>query len=98
MSIRITDELMTSDETPHTARRMEDGWELSWLPGQLVDRNQATTGMVLAEAVAQLQREGQTSVIDHTHRMWPHIDSWAAELGLTGPDAVVRVLEAGLEH
>ena len=24
------------------------------------------------------------------HRLWPHIESWAAELGLTGPDAIAR--------
>jgi hypothetical protein len=33
-------------------------------------------------------------VVDHTHRLWPHIDAWAGELGLTGPDAVVRVSDS----
>ncbi len=32
-------------------------------------------------------------MVDHTHRLWPHVDGWAAELGLTGPDAVVRASE-----
>jgi hypothetical protein len=25
------------------------------------------------------------------HRLWPHIEGWAAELGLTGPDAIAQV-------
>src|SRR5918995_74493 len=44
----------------------------------------ATTGMVLAEAV-------QAHELTCDHPMWPHIDGWAAELGLSGPDAAVRV-------
>jgi hypothetical protein len=88
---RITDSLMVSDNTRHTAARRPDGtWVLSWLPGRALDRNQAITGMTIAEAVAQIQEEGRAAVIDYTHRLWPHIDGWAAELGLTGPDAVVR--------
>jgi hypothetical protein len=50
--------------------------------------------MVLTEAVAQMQAEGLSSVVDHAHPMWRFIDSWAAELGLTGPDALVRVSES----
>ena len=34
--------------------------------------------MILADTTAEPDlREG--------HRLWPHIQSWAAELGLTGP-------------
>lgn len=98
MSTRITDATMTSDLTRHDARRVEGGWEVSWLPGRVLDRDQAITGMTLAETVAQLQDEGQRTVIDHTHHGWPLIDDLAAELGLTGPDAVVRVSEADLEY
>jgi hypothetical protein len=32
------------------------------------------------------------------HRLWPHIQSWAAELGLTAPDAIAtgpRLLSQG---
>lgn len=87
MTLRITDDAMTSNETRHTALRAEAGWELSWLPDRTLDRNQAISGMTLAEAVANMQQEND----DHTHRMWLHINQWADELGLTGPDAVVRV-------
>jgi hypothetical protein len=54
---------------------------VSWLPGRTLDRNTAITAMILADTAAdQHVREG--------HRLWPHIQGWAAELGLTGPDAV----------
>jgi hypothetical protein len=85
MSLTITDTTMTSDHSAHAARHAPDrnGWEVSWLPGQLLDRNSAITAMVLADTAAAADlREG--------HRLWPHIQGWAAELGLTAPDAVAR--------
>jgi hypothetical protein len=27
------------------------------------------------------------------HRLWPHIQGWAAELGLTGSDAIARAAQ-----
>ncbi len=83
MTLTINDSSMTSDRTPHTARHAPDrgGWEVSWLPGRTLDRNTAITAMILAGTAAQPGlREG--------HRLWPHIQGWAAELGLTGPEAV----------
>jgi len=86
MALTITDTAMTSDRSAHTARRSpghDHGWEVSWLPGQTLDRNSAITAMVLADTTAAPGlREG--------HRLWPHIQNWAAELGLTGPDALTR--------
>ena len=86
MTLRINDTTMTSDQSAHTARHApgRNGWEVSWLPGQLLDRNTAITAMTLAEATAEPGlREG--------HRLWPHIQSWAGELGLTAPDAITRI-------
>ena len=83
MTLTINDTLMTSDQTAHTARHEpgRNGWEVSWLPGQTLNRNAAITAMILADtAVGEHVREG--------HRLWPHIQGWAAELGLTGPEAV----------
>jgi hypothetical protein len=36
MTLTINDTTMTSDQTAHTARHAPDqnGWEVSWLPGQ----------------------------------------------------------------
>ena len=85
MALTINDTTMTSDQTPHTARQTPDRrWEVSWLPGQTLDRNAAITAMVLADITAdQDLREG--------HRLWPHIQGWAEELGLTAPDAITRI-------
>jgi hypothetical protein len=70
MSTQITDILMVSDETPHTATRQPDGtWLLSWLPDRALTRNQAITGMTLAETVARGIAPGG--------KLWPHVESWA---------------------
>ena len=85
MTLRIDDTAMSSDRTAHTARYAADrnGWEVSWLPGQTLDRNTAITAMVLADTAAERDlREG--------HQLWPHIQSWAGELGLTAPDAITQ--------
>ena len=54
---------------------------MSWLPGQTLDRNTAITAMILADTTAE-------DDLHEGHRLWPHIQGWAAELGLTGPDAI----------
>jgi hypothetical protein len=88
MSLTITDTAMTSDQTAHTARHAPDrgGWEVSWLPGQTLDRNTAITAMTLADTAAEPD-------LHQGHRLWPHIQSWAGELGLTAPDAIARAAQ-----
>jgi hypothetical protein len=85
MSLTITDTTMTSDQSAHTARHAPDrnGWEVSWLPGQIVDRNTAITAMTLADTTTE-------TGLHEKHRLWPHIQGWAQELGLTAPDAIAR--------
>src|SRR6266568_3830976 len=78
---------MSSPDTPHTATAKGDGWEVSWLPGRTLDRNQAVTAMTIADIV------GGRGVGLSEDPIWPHLDNWAAELGLSGPDAVVRASE-----
>jgi hypothetical protein len=93
MSMTITDTAMTSDQTAHTARHApgRNGWQVSWLPGQILDRNTAITAMVLAETAAEPGlRDG--------HRLWPHIQDWAQELGLTAPDAIARAAQPPAGH
>jgi hypothetical protein len=86
VTLRIDDTAMTSDRTAHTARHAPDqgGWEVSWLPGQTLDRNSAITAMVLADTTAG-------PGLHEGHRLWPHIQGWADELGLTAPDAIARI-------
>ncbi len=84
MTLTINDTTMTSDQTGHTARQAPGRpheWEVSWLPGRLMDRNSAITAMILADTTADTE-------LHPGHRLWPHIQGWAAELGLTGPDAI----------
>jgi hypothetical protein len=86
MSVKIGDQAMTGEATRHTARRAGDGsWEVSWLPGWALTRDQATTAMMLAERVA-----AGTGL--HDDGVWAHLEAWAAELGLSAPDAVGRCL------
>ena len=86
MALTINDSSMTSDRTAHTARHTpgRNGWEVSWLPGQTLNRNTAITAMVLADTTAE-------PGLHEGHRLWPHIQSWAQELGLTAPDAITRI-------
>jgi len=88
MTLTIGDTTMISDQSAHTARQApsRNGWEVSWLPGQTLDRNTAITAMTLAEATAE-------TGLHEGHRLWPHIQNWAAELGLTGPEAVAAAAE-----
>ncbi len=86
MTLTINDTTMTSDQTTHTAQHApnQNGWEVSWLPGRTLDHNTAITAMILADTAADEQvREG--------HRLWPHIQGGAAELGFTGTDAVAAI-------
>ena len=87
MTLTINDATMTSDQTVHTARQApgpQHQWEVSWLPGQALDRNTAITAMTLADLA------GEEDLHDG-HRLWPHIQSWAGELSLTAPDAIARI-------
>jgi len=85
VTLTINDTTMTSDQTAHTARQSPSGhgWEVSWLPGQTLDRNSAITAMILADTTAEPD-------VHEGHRLWPHIQGWAAELGLTAPDAIAK--------
>ena len=86
MTLFINDTSMTSDQTAHAARQApgrQHGWEVSWLPGQILDRNTAITAMILADTAAERD-------LHEGHRLWPPIQSWAGELGLTAPEAIAR--------
>jgi hypothetical protein len=86
VSLTINDDNMTSDQSLHTARQVpghRHGWEVTWLPGQILDRDTAITAMILADIAA-------TGDIAPGHRLWPAVQSWSAEVGLTAPDAINR--------
>ncbi len=86
MTLTIGETAMTSDQSPHTARQVpgsRHSWEVSWLPGQVFDRNTTITAMMLADIAS-------TGDIPPGHRLWPVVESWSAEVGLTGHDAIAR--------
>jgi hypothetical protein len=86
MTLTINDTTMTSDQTPHTARLApgcQHIWQVSWLPGEVLDRNSAITAMILADTASEHD-------LGEEHPLWPFIENWAAELGLTGPDAIAQ--------
>jgi hypothetical protein len=88
VTLTINDTSMTSDQSTHTAQHVpdRDGWEVSWLPGQTLDRNAAITAMSLADTIAEHD-------LHEGHRLWPCIQSWAEELSLTAPDAIAQAAE-----
>ena len=75
MAIRITDKEMTSDQCGERAYTRDGAaWHVTGHPGRSFDRNQATTLMVLAEALASNPAPDD--------RIWLHIRGWRAELGI----------------
>jgi hypothetical protein len=91
MTVTINDTTMTSDQTAHTALWASGRqylWEVSWLPGKALDRNSAITAMILADHAGEAD-------LNERHQLWPFIQNWAAELGLTGSDAINRASRSG---
>jgi hypothetical protein len=89
MALIITGTAITSDHSVHTARQAPGrplGWEVSWLPGQILDRDTATTAMILADVAGK----GDLRPGD---RLWPVVEHWAAELDLTGSDAITQAAQ-----
>jgi hypothetical protein len=89
VALTILDGTISSDRSPHTARVLpgrDQAWEVSWLPGQPLDRNSAITAMMLADITS-------SEDMNAGHRLWPHIEGWAAELGLTAPEATARTCD-----
>ena len=85
MTVTISDTAITSDRSHCTARHSPDrnGWEVSWLPGQVLDRNTAITAMVLADTAAEHD-------LHDGHPLWPPVQSWAGEFGLTAAEAIAK--------
>jgi hypothetical protein len=87
VTLTILGDTMTSDRSPHTARRVlgwKGWWEVSWLPESMLTRGQAVTAMALADATAD-------DDVRPGHRLWPHITGWADELGGTAPEFVQQI-------
>ena len=86
LTINDDDGRMFCKDTPHEAVRCGDHWEVSWLPGRELDRNQAISAITLAWEVAVNGVHGGN---------WPFIATWASELGMKGSDAVAMCTGEG---
>jgi hypothetical protein len=87
-AVRIARTGMVGETTSHRADPEDDGWRVwrvSWLSDRLLTYDHAVTAMVIAETVAT------DPELHPGHRLWPHLLQWAAELGLSGADAVALV-------
>jgi len=87
MSLFISHDAITGEHTTHTARPVPGdphAWEVTWLPGRRMNRNNAITAMVLADVAGSCDLESGD-------RLWPHVQGWAAEVGLTASQALARV-------
>jgi hypothetical protein len=86
--LTIGEKNITGTTTNRIAVALEDGtWALSWLP-RPVTRNGAITGMMLAETASGIGLSDDPR--------WLHVDSWAGELGLSGPAAVAAATAVAL--
>ena len=92
MALTITDQVMRSPYTKHTATPSGDGWAVTWLPGRNLTRIQANAAMLIAELVGQIPADAGPEAYSDT--FWRHVDVLAAEVGLSGADAVARASEA----
>ena len=75
-------------DVPETADPYDLPFPDHWPPGRALDRNSAITAMTLAGHAGQ-------GDLNEQHQIWPFIESWAAELGLTGSDAITRASSGG---
>jgi hypothetical protein len=86
MALTITAELISSDQIAHTAGPSPGhphAWEASWLPSWHMTQDTAITAMMLADAVT-------LGGLHPGHRLWPHLQGWAADPGLTAPGVLAR--------
>ena len=96
MTLTITDRMMRSAYTRHTAIAWPVPgeptlWTVTWLPGRNLTHDQAQAAMGIAEAVGRIPADAGPEA--WTASLWEHLDSSAAVLGLSGPSAVAQVTD-----
>jgi hypothetical protein len=97
MTLTITDRVMRSPDTGHTAKAwpVPDEptlWSVTWLPGRALTQDQAEAAMSIAVDVGRMPADAGPEA--YSPAFWARMDTWAAELGISGPDAVARASEA----
>ena len=93
MTLTITDRIIRSLDTRHTAscRPGTAEWQVTWLPGSILTRDQAVAAMELAEASWQMPADCGPGLYDD--QWWSRVDALAAILGMSGRAAVSRASE-----
>ncbi len=97
MTLTITDLLIRSPYTRHSAKAwpVPDEptlWSVTWLPGRALTREQAEAAMTIAEEIGRIPANAGPEAWNPA--WWVQVDAWAAELGLSGPDAVAWASES----
>lgn len=66
MALTITDRVMRSTQTSHTASCApgSDRWGVTWLPGRVLSRDQAVAAMRIAEEARQMPSDCDPEVYD----------------------------------
>jgi hypothetical protein len=95
-TLTITDRMIRSAYTRHTATAWPVPgeptlWTVTWLPGRNLTQDQAEAAMGIAEEVGRIPVGAQPEA--WTEGLWERVGTWAAAVGLSGPDAVVRVTD-----
>ncbi len=94
MTLHITDWKITSDVSPESAHRLVShpgSWTLSWLPGELLTRRQAHSGMLVDDILSDLDLVDDMSALEMAALH-------AAELGISMDDAVIRLCARIIER
>lgn len=95
MTVHREGEWLIATRSNHVAAEKKPGWfRLSFLPDRLVTGAQAVAGLRLAELVEEwdgLLWEPTANV----RIVWGLVGMFAAQLGLDGLDAVIRVQQSG---
>lgn len=92
--LTITDTEMISDTTRHKAGLVKlpspltgYSWQVTWLPGRHLTRDQAITAMTIAE-FAVTDRGALGDVLSPA---WSHLAAWSDEIGITPERALAMV-------
>ena len=83
MPLTITGDLITSDRAKCIAWLVPGrphAWQVTWLPGRILDRSSAATAITLPVATASGPRA--------EYRIWPRTGNRAAELGQAALKAI----------
>jgi hypothetical protein len=96
VSILLTPTGIVSDATVHAARLSDEGWgegwEVTWLPGHVLSRNQAFTAVAIAELAAATPQHARD---DPAATFWTLLNDWAIEVCLTLTSEAMHYLFTG---